>query len=284
MNANITQSGSFMVSATEDTFDLTVSGAVGVSTSKKSGSTGLAGAVTVNLIDNWTEAGISGSEVNSLGDVTIKAKDDSHITSVAAGIGVGSAEAGNGVAGSVAVNSIESDVFAYIDDHSVVAGAEDVLVSAQVIPTVVTVAGAIAYGGKNGVGASATINLIDTSAKAYIHNSDLTASGNVSVLANTQVDILAVAGTAGIGNKGMAIAASASVNVVDTETESYISSKHTNGLIVTGSVLVAASDTSSFLLVAGNVALSMKGKAAVGAAATILLHDSQTLAYIDDAA
>ena len=119
-------------------------------------------------------------------------------------------------------------------------------------------AGAIAYGGKNGVGASIAVNIIDTHAFAYVSGSDIAASGNVVVSAETDAQLVAITATIGAGNKGMAIAGSLSVNVVLTETHAYVSSRNISGIDAVGSVAITAKDTSDIALFAGNVAFSFK--------------------------
>src|SRR5262249_60983629 len=106
----------------------------------------------------------------------------------------------------------------------------------------------------------------------------------VLVAAATEADLGSVAAAVGAGKTGMAVAGAADVNVVTSDTRAYVTGKKTSGIDAGGTLAVVADDTSDFSLWAGNGAFSWEGSAAIGVAATVLVHHSSTLAYIDGAA
>lgn len=79
--------------------------------------------------------------------------------------------------------------------------------------------------------------------------SDISGSGDIVISALTAADILAVTGTFGIGNKGMALAASASVNVVTTETVAFVTGKKISGTETDGTIAMTADERSDVTLI-----------------------------------
>jgi len=147
------------VVANESTLIVAVSGAGALSTNQK-GSFGLAGAVTVNYIatrlspistiQRWRT---SDADRPERGD-----REDHWDRRSLSG-----ATKGTGIAGSVGVNLIFGDTDAYVDSGSVITDATSVSITAKDTSSIIAVAGALAYGGKAGVGAGVAVNIIDGS-------------------------------------------------------------------------------------------------------------------------
>jgi hypothetical protein len=217
-NSRVTITGTGGVAVAADEEAKTVTIAFGVAAA---GNFALGGSVGVNVTDNVVDAHIStGSVVNSVGTVEVKATDTA---SVFAGTG-GLALAGGAAAGAaLASNDIADTIKAYIDASSVSASAGDVRVEASSTPTVDsgTVGGAGSL--DVAVGGSITVSVIDDTTQAYLSGGTtaVTADGNVVVSAYQDLNL-------GIGSGGFAAAGEAAVGLANStiitndNTEAYI--------------------------------------------------------------
>ena len=290
----ITQSAGLEVKADQTTLIVAVSGAAALSRNQE-GSYGIAGAVTVNIINNDTLAYVHNSNLVDVGVLTLKSESTGTIIGVAAGLS-GSAN-GIGIAGSVSVNVILGDTYAYLDAGSDVDNATSVSIHAKDTSSIIAVAGAIAYGGKAGVGAGVAVNYVGTWSKAYVENSDITIGGTLDVKAENYPDIVSVAAAIGAstGARPMAGAISVSVNIVSADTSALIRGEKTaNGIDATGGILISATDDSAIHVYAGGIALawgysSRKEDRGIGTSVTIGVAiainriDNDVEALIEDA-
>jgi hypothetical protein len=250
----IAQSDDLELLADESTRIWAFAGSGALTTNKKGG-LGVAGAVTVNTIDNDTRAYIHDSSLSDVGALTLHSQATGRIIGIAAGLA--GAPRGVGIAGSVAVNRIYGETEAYIDGGTVVSGVTDLVVEASDTSSIVAVAGALAYGGKAGVGAGVAVNIIDGSAQAFVADSDVAASGGLTLLAKSDSDIFAISAAVGIGKGSMAAGISVTVNLVSNETSAWISGKRTeDGVETDGAVSISATDESDITAIAGGVAIA----------------------------
>ena len=288
----LTQSAGLEVKADETTLIVAVSGAAALSTGQH-GTFGLAGAVTVNLINNDTLAYVHNSTLDNVGVLTVNSESTGNVIAVAAGLS--GAANGTGLAGSVSVNIILGDTRAFLDAGSAVGSATSVSVHAWDTSSIVAVAGALAYGGKAGVGAGVAVNYIGTWSKAYVADSDITTSGLLDVKAENHPGIVAVAAAVGASTGSMAAAVSVSVNVVSADTWAKIERRKTPaGISANGGISLSATDDSAIHAYAGGIAVALgdsfgdQKKPSTSAAVTLGLAiainhiDNDVYATIDD--
>ena len=235
--------GDVTLAAVDTAETLAIGGGVAVSVGK--GATGFGGAFALNQMINTTRAAVLGtrsrSKVGAAADgassLTLVAKNDNTIRSIAVSVGVAvstSVSPGFGFAATIAVNLItndpltgrESKVEAAIENADVyVSGA--VGVTAQDDSTIQSIGGAVGVGvQESGFGFAIGFDMVATKTTARIESASVR-GGSVSVEAkSTQSDdvldgkILAVSVGAGIsagsGNGGAAGGA-LSVNVLNSE-------------------------------------------------------------------
>lgn len=122
--------------------------------------------------DSVTEAEVSGSTVNSSGNQSITATNKTVANPAIAATGV--AGAGAGVAGAVSVNNINSKVKTNITNAALTAANGSIAVAAKNTVAIDAYTGGIAAGAV-GVGASVTVNTIDSTVQSNVTNSNLTA-------------------------------------------------------------------------------------------------------------
>ena len=264
------------VEATNTTHNVAVSGSAALSLNKK-GSLGLAGAVTVNLVNSTTHAFIENSSLTNVGAVTVNATATGTTLAIAAGFG-GSPN-GVGVAGSVAINTMNTDTQAYFNNSSIV-DSTSLSVTASDTTSIIAVGGAIAFGGKAGIGAGFAYNYITGGALASLSNSSVILSGALRVTATNSSQITAVAAAiaasysnksvdnlgghgdaAGTKSFSLALAAGVSINTVSATTKAYIS----GGSVTAGSVTVLATDINSQIIGIGGglaIGVSISGRGA----------------------
>jgi filamentous hemagglutinin family protein len=143
-----------------------LAGAVGV------GKTGGAGvAVAVNRLSGETTAQITGANAHvKARNVTVDAMGEGSIAAIAAGLGAGGKV---GVAGSVVTNFIGNTTNALVDGAARVEGVHNVGVRAETDDRITVAAGSAGIGVSGvGVGASVTVNKIDSATTARIGNAE----------------------------------------------------------------------------------------------------------------
>lgn len=146
--------------------------------------------------DSVTEAEVSGSTVNSSGNQSITATNKTVANPAIAATGV--AGAGAGVAGAVSVNNINSKVKTNITNAALTAANGSIAVAAKNTVAIDAYTGGIAAGAV-GVGASVTVNTIDSTVQSNVTNSNLTAQKDVTVTAEEFRDISQLATNAAAG-------------------------------------------------------------------------------------
>ncbi len=156
----------------EDTTTLTtVAGSLGVG-----GTAGVGAGAAVGVVAKTVTAAIGSDATVAATDIGISARN--LVTSATVGIGAGVGGTA-GVAGAVAVFSITDTTIARIAANATVRAQNNVAVLAQDGTSLDTIAGSAAGGGTAGVGASASVTVIDTTTHALIaDNASVTALGN----------------------------------------------------------------------------------------------------------
>ena len=168
---------------------------------------------------------------------------------------------------------------AYINTAARVSAGGAMTIAATETFITTMIAGSVGVGGTAGVGAANTTLVYSPTTLAYAGTgTNLTAGGSGLTVAATQSEnILAI--TAGIAAGGTAgVAGSATVAVLNDTTTAYIGPQSTVVVTGAGNLIVAASDTTGVISVAGNLAVG--GTAGVGAGADVGVFTKHTNAYI----
>lgn len=223
-------------------------------------SAGLAGSFSFNDLSNDTRAYVDGATLTLRGELEARADNGGTIRSLTAAAG----GAGKlGVAGSVSYSTIDNKTLAYLDGVNVLA-ATNALISAVDTATIQTIAGALSFGGKAGVGLSVALNNIANETRARLIDSDLDLSGLLGVTASSDNDIFAVSAAIGASTGNMAASGAFSKNDIANTTQALISGRKTAlGTQADGAITIAAADTSDIQSVTGNLAVTT-GQAGFG--------------------
>ena len=206
------------------------------------------------------------------------ASNSENLTSIAVGASVGDSA---GIVGSFSVNLVTNTTRAGFGDGSTMrGGAERSAIRASDSTSLDSIAGGIAGGGDAGIGAGVSVGIIKKSTTSGFGAGDtVDYTGSLSVLANSQETINALAVNAGLGGSA-AVTGSADVYLVNTDTEAYLGDGST--VQGTGFIAFGASDSSTINLLAGGAAVG--GSAGVAASNTTLLRNDTTLASVGNGA
>src|SRR5262249_18812653 len=200
---------------------------------------------------------------------------------------------GIAVAGSVSVDVGLYSVVAYVSGATLNL-QEDSSVTAEDESNIWTIGGAVAFGGKAGVGIGIGVNVLGSdgnpnTTSAYVENSTVTLDdGALEVSAenkNPSVDPRIVAITAAIGAStgSFAGAGMVSVNLINSETSARITGSTLEQPETSegkASAVVSAADTSGIISVGGAVGVSTSGPS-IGAAIGYNEIETSTVAGIE---
>ncbi|HEV7301125.1 MAG TPA: hypothetical protein VGN72_17295 [Tepidisphaeraceae bacterium] len=264
-DAAVTAGGATRIIARDNVTMRTVTGGVAIAASGAN-SAGIAGAYSMNDVTSVTTAAINNSGLSAAGALTVNAEQLSDILAISAGVGGSVAGNGVGLAGSVSVNLIDNDTTASVSGSSSVSTTASgaTVITAKDDSQIVAVAGAIAFGGMAGIGASIAYNEIGTDTKASIEGSDLNSAGKLDVTSTSDSEIQAIAAAIGASLGNMAGAAALTLNEIRQGTVAVISGKKTAaGVDATGDVTLNATNTGVIKSLAGNLAVNF-GNAGVG--------------------
>ena len=242
-----------------DTRIIAIAGAATIST-EQGGGAGIAGSFTMNTVDASTNAYLQRTDASIAGDLVISARTPAQIFSIGASVSASTGSGKANLAGQVSYNNITNETRAYIND-AIVSGPDsssakpDVVLRAVDDSYILAVAGAVAYGGKAGIGASVSINTIGNITEAFIRNSHVSAA-SVAALAESGTQITSVTAAIGGSTGLMAAEAAVSVNVVSNTTNAFISGRKSGqGVVSTGGMSLIASDASAITADAGGVSV-----------------------------
>ncbi len=276
------QSTELVISSKNRTKILAAGGSMAIVTTKGT-SVGLAGSYAQNTINNRTKAFTDNSDLALSGDFKAEADAGEKIFSFAASGAASTSSNSVSVAGQVSINSISSATGASILNQSNIV-ASNVTLNATDSCKILAIAGALAYGGKGGVGAAVALNDIPLTDRntvtSSIENSDVEASGYIDMDAASENQIFAITAALGASKEGMAAAASVSINTISTDVNTYIIGKKSTGVLADGDLTMDALDTSSIFSISGAVALS--GQASLGIAVAYNEIDNTVKTYVGD--
>ncbi|WP_372656933.1 leukotoxin LktA family filamentous adhesin, partial [Hydrogenophaga sp.] len=238
-----------------------LAGAVSISTQPDGN--GLAGSYAQNSLAGNTAAYIDNASLTQAGDLNLKAEVSGNIKTLSASVAGAKGKAG--VAGSVSINDIGNQTQAYVV-NTTLSGVNNASIRAYDHSGIQSVAGALAFGGKAGVGLSFALNKLHNKTLAHVDDSDLEAAGTLNLSAETDNSIDTITAALGLSKGTMAAAGSVSINTIENETRAYVSGKKTAaGLDAHGGVAIDAQDQSNIFAVSGSIGASA-GKTGVGAA------------------
>ncbi|MCP5307913.1 leukotoxin LktA family filamentous adhesin [Cognatazoarcus halotolerans] len=264
------------------------------------GKVAIGASASVLITDNTVEARIDGSATGrgkrgemavptgrKDGDGTVLTENTSGVAATATShediqtIAAGGSGGGSvGVAGSATVTDLTETTTAAIGSAATInpagdgATTQDVTVRASDQTKLLGVAGAVAFGGRGGVGAGADVGLIDKTTKATV-GGNIKARDTVTVEALSNEDITSVAASLSAGGSA-GIAGSASVYVMNIATTGEIADAAT--VNSDGNVIVSSDDANEMDMIAGNGAFG--GTAGVGASAAVAVIDKTTTARV----
>jgi filamentous hemagglutinin family protein len=235
-----------------------LAGAVTVSTQKEGN--GLAGSFASNTLGGSTLAYVDGATLSNKGAVSVSAEVDGEINTLSASVEASQGKLG--VAGSVSVNELTHTTQAYVAD-STLKGLTGLSVSAANSAAIRAVAGALAFGGKAGIGLSFAWNRIGNDTLATVRGSDVDTTGAVSVLAQSSSEIDTVAASLGASKGNLAGAGAVAINEINSQTVATVEGQHSAAGIHAASMKVGATDASGINAIVGALGAS-SGQAAFG--------------------
>jgi len=266
-DVNIT-APSLSVNANNSSLIVAASGSVAIVTSGQATSVGLAGSYAENDLAGGTNAFVANSSIGLSGNLVIDATSKEQIFALSASGSAAPNQGSVSLAGQVSVNSISTATHAEILSQSSVTD-NNVTVTALDKGGIFTVAGALDYGGKVGIGAAVSLNSIPDSGShdvtADVQDSDISAGGDVTVSAESQESIKAITAAAGIAQSGMAGALAMSLNTISENTQASVQRKKKQGVQSGGRLSLSAQDSSSIFVLAG---AGSSGTISLGAAIT----------------
>ncbi len=261
----------------------------------------------VNVVNSTTSATVdSQSQIESSGNSTVSAKNDTNIQTLVLAAGVSQNSAGIGAA--VAVNVLNSDVNANIagdadatgnvtvsavnnvasQGHKFKVFSEPVMGQQNVDielsgMTAVAAAGGASQGSA-GVAGSFIINAYDLNTEAVIDKGAVISSdGDVAVSSVSNTDLKNITGTIGASAGSAGVGAGCEVTILNKNTSAVIRNSSTGtgtDLSAGGNVSVTAdSDESMLSVVAG---LAAADSVAVGVSASVLVVNTTTEAVVED--
>ncbi len=254
-SGTLTVGGNLTVEGSNDTNIHAAAGAVTLVDADRSA--GIAGSYAQNTVTGDVRSFINAATVNLTGNLKVSALTDSDVHTYAA-----SGQSGGtlGIAGQVTINKIARDTESLVENATIVrAGVVEVL--ATDTSSILSIAGAVTLGGKAGIGASIALDTIDDSISASIKNSDVSATGNVTVNSDSEADIRAITAAVAAGKAGMQGAGSVSINKITNDVLAYILEENpgTSGRDVRGNnVSITASDDTTITADGGGVGLAIQ--------------------------
>lgn len=245
---------------------IAAAGAVGT------GSFAGAGAAGAHSIATDTKAYIGQqSEVTDAGDVSVTAKDETELNTVA-GSGAGSGNTGVGL--TAAVEVVNKKASAIVGDDAKVTG-NSLTVKAENTSSSKTVAAGLGAGGTAGLAGAASETFVTHTTDAHVgKNTQVSAVNGVDILAHSNFTQGATAGSAGGGGTvGMGI--SNAIVSLHAVTKAYAD----DGAVISGGNQVKISADHTTKLTYATVAGGGSGTVGVSGNAAVNIIDTETKAY-----
>lgn len=230
-----------------------------------------AGAAGAHSIATDTKAYIGQqSEVTDAGDVSVTAKDETKLNTIA---GSGAVSGNTGVGLTAAVEVVNKKASAIVDDNAKVTGSS-LTVKAENTSSSVTSAAGLGVGGTAGLAGAASETFVNQETDAHVgKNAKVTVKEGAEILANSTFTQGATAGSVGGGTVGMGISnATVSLHAV---TKAYAD----DDAVISGGNQVKISADHATDLTYATVAGGVGGTVGVSGNAAVNIIDTETKAY-----
>ena len=230
-----------------------------------------AGAAGAHSIATDTKAYVGQSEVTEAGDVSVTAKDETKLNTIA---GSGAASGNTGVGLTAAVEVVNKKASAIVGDNAEVTGSS-LTVKAENTSSSVTSAAGLGAGGTAGLAGAASETFVKQETDAHVgKNAKVTVKKGAEILANSTFTQGATAGSAGVGGTvGIGISnATVSLHAV---TKAYAD----DDAVISGGNQVKISADHTTHLTYATVAGGVGGTVGVSGNAAVNIIDTETKAY-----
>ena len=281
--------GDLSLTAKNSTSLGTLSGGVAVAVSSGTGSaTGLAGAFSINILYGTTDAFVDGATSLSALGLMMDANRSGWTVSVAAGVAVatskGTTKGGTGLAGSVGVNVTDYDVETGLRNMTgTVNIGGDVELNATDSTNLIAIGGAVAFGGKAGVGIGIGFSYTENTVLSQLSAlTDFRYTGDLDVAATSNGLIIAVTGSVGVSagaEKSYGGAGTVSINAVHNTVAAKILNTVMPSAAQGTKATLTALDNTSIYSFAG--AFGYGKTAGLGAAIAVNVVDNDVLAVVE---
>lgn len=230
-----------------------------------------AGAAGAHSVSTDTKAYVGQSEVTDAGDVSVAAKDETKLNTVA---GSGAASSNTGVGLTAAVEVVNKKASAIVGDNAKVTG-RSLTVKADNTSSSVTSAAGLGGGATAGLAGAASETFVNQETDAHVgKNANVTVKEGAEILANSTFTQGATAGSAGVGGTvGLGISnATVSLHAV---TKAYAD----DDAVISGGNQVKISADHTTDLTYATVAGGVGGTVGVSGNAAVNIIDTETKAY-----
>ena len=230
-----------------------------------------AGAAGAHSVSTDTKAYVGQSEVMEAGDVSVTAKDETELNTIA---GSGAASGNTGVGLTAAVEVVNKKASAIVGDNAEVTGSS-LTVKAENTSSSVTSAAGLGAGGTAGLAGAASETFVNQETDAHVgKNANVTVKKGAEILANSTFTQGATAGSAGVGGTvGIGISnATVSLHAV---TKAYAD----DGAVISGGNQVKISADHTTHLTYATFAGGVGGTVGVSGNAAVNIIDTETKAY-----
>lgn len=229
-----------------------------------------AGAAGAHSVSTDTKAYVGQSEVTEAGDVSVTAKDETELNTIA---GSGAASGNTGVGLTAAVEVVNKKASAIVGDNAEVTG-RSLTVKAENTSSSVTSAAGLGVGGTAGLAGAASETFVNQETDAHVGNANVNVEKGAEILANSTFTQGATAGSIGGGGTvGIGISnATVSLHAV---TKAYAD----DGAVISGGNQVKISADHTTKLTYATVAGGVGGTVGVSGNAAVNIIDTETKAY-----
>lgn len=230
-----------------------------------------AGAAGAHSVSTDTKAYVGQSEVTEAGDVSVTAKDETKLNTLA---GSGAASGNTGVGLTAAVEVVNKKASAIVGDNAKVTGSS-LTVKADNTSSSVTSAAGLGGGATAGLAGAASETFVNQETDAHVgKNANVTVKEGAEILANSTFTQGATAGSAGVGGTvGLGISnATVSLHAV---TKAYAD----DDAVISGGNQVKISADHTTNLTYATVAGGVGGTVGVSGNAAVNIIDTETKAY-----
>lgn len=261
---------------TENLISVAVGGAV--ITGSKSGYS-FEGAIGADVINNSLTAAINNSQITASENIDVIANNYLKDSNITGALAFSTTPSGVGAGLGTVVNVINTELNANITD-STIYSAEDLNVKAndKELLQFLAMNMGITTKGASTAGVNAIVNVLNSTVKANITNSDITNSGDTNVIADYDTDIKGITGVVEAAvKKGAALGGNALVNVLSSKVEAEIKNKKVDS---DGKVTVSAKSNEKIDVVPIGVGIS-GGKAAAAGNIAVNVLNNKTNAKVD---